>query len=345
MCSRVVDDRALRPSRCNGQGVQPIPGAAARTHRPPARLSFAPVDGDTWVVGQPRRFDADRAAPELAARKGDHTIAVCLPARDEAATVGTIVETLRRALVDEVPLVDELVVIDDHSTDDTARVAADAGATVVRAADVCTDVVEGPGKGQALWKSLHETASDIVVWCDSDITEFGPHFVTGTIGVLVDHPEISFVKGHYERPLVEGEGGGRVTELLARPTLAALFPDVARFSQPLSGEYGGRRRLLETLSFVDGYGVDIALLIDSVRAVGADGVAEVDLGERRHRNRTIDDLGPQATAVLRAALSRAGHDPAAAPAVLHRPGKEPLLVPHRELPPLVDLESYRRRSA
>ena len=284
---------------------------------------------------------------ELVAAKGDHTISVCLPARDEASTVGRIVETIHGELSAgaalDAPLVDEIVVVDDHSGDDTAEVAAAAGATVVDARVTLTDV-PGPGKGQALWKSLHESSGDIVLWCDADIDHFGSHFVTGLAGPLLMQPEVSFVKGTYRRPLVDGDGGGRVTELVARPVLANLFPEVASIGQPLSGEYGGRRRLLERLPFIDGYGVDIALLIDAVHAAGAEGVAEVDLGERRHRNRHLDELGPQATAVLRAALARAGFD-TDAPVALRRPGHEPLVLSHHELPPLVETTSYRRRSA
>ena len=281
--------------------------------------------------------DFDPAA--VAAGKDGRTVAVCLPARDEAATVGTIVETLRRELQDDVDLVDELVVVDDHSEDDTARVAREAGATVVDARTTLPEVT-GAGKGAALWRSLHETTSDLVVWVDADITEFSSHFATALIGTLVQHPEVSFVKGAYDRPLVEGEGGGRVTELVARPALAMLFPELTVVAQPLAGEYGGRRELLELLPFVQGYGVDIALLIDAHRTVGMSGLAEVDLGVRRHRNRTIGQLGPQAAEVLRAVLVRAGAPVDDRPLVLRRPGLEPLAVAHDELPPLVDLETY-----
>jgi len=287
-----------------------------------------------------RTSHLDLDAGSAAASKGGRTVAVCLPARDEEATVGAIVEALRRELVDAVPLVDELVVVDDHSTDATAQVARDAGARVVDARAVLGDVT-GPGKGAALWRSLHETTSDVVVWVDADITEFSTHFVTALVGTLLAHPEVSFAKGAYDRPLVEGEGGGRVTELVARPVLAMLFPALAGVRQPLAGEYGGRRDLLERLPFVQGYGVDIALLIDAHRAVGLGGIAEVDLGVRRHRNRTIGQLGPQAAEVLRAALVRAGVDVGDEPLTLRRPGLAPLRVAHDELPPLVEVASYR----
>jgi len=281
--------------------------------------------------------DLDPAA--VAAAKGDQTVAVCLPARDEEATVGTIVEAIRRDLCDAVPVIDELVVVDDHSDDATAEVARAAGARVVDARSTLAEHT-GPGKGAALWRSLHETTSDIVVWVDADITEFSSHFVTALVGTLVANPEVSFVKGAYDRPLEEGEGGGRVTELVARPVLAMLFPDLTEVAQPLAGEYGGRRSLLERLPFVQGYGVDIALLIDAHRA--GTGIAEVDLGVRHHRNRTIGQLAPMAAEVMRAALVRAGVDVGDEPLTLRRPGLPPLRVAHDELPPVVDLPSYRR---
>lgn len=292
-----------------------------------------------------RSTHRDHDAASLLAHKGDHSVSVCLPARDEATTVGTIVTTIREELVEREPLVDEIIVVDDHSSDETAAVARVAGADVVDARTTLPEAT-GPGKGQALWKSLHESSGDIVLWCDADIDHFGSHFVTGLLAPLLLHPEVSFVKGTYARPLIGGDGGGRVTELVARPILANLFPELASIGQPLAGEYGGRRRLLERLPFVDDYGVDIALLVDVARAVGVDGIAEVDLGERRHRNRTLDELGPQATAVLRAALGRAGLEGRADhPVVLKRPEHEPLLLSQHELPPLVELDSYRRRSA
>jgi glucosyl-3-phosphoglycerate synthase len=288
-----------------------------------------------------RTAHRDFAPSDVAARKGDLTVAVCLPARDEEATVGTIVETLRHDLQETAPLIDELVVVDDHSEDATARVAHDAGARVVDARTTLPEVT-GAGKGAALWKSLHETTSDLVVWVDADITEFSSHFAAALVGTLVENPDVSFVKGAYDRPLVEGEGGGRVTELVARPALAMLFPALTVVAQPLAGEYGGRRELLETLPFVQGYGVDIALLIDAHSSVGMAGLAEVDLGVRRHRNRTIGQLGPQAAEVLRAALVRAGVPTGEEHLTLRRPGLPPLELAHDELPPLVELDSYRR---
>jgi glucosyl-3-phosphoglycerate synthase len=271
-----------------------------------------------------------------AKRAAGTSISVCVPARDEAATVGPLVTTIRAELVERVPLVDEVVVVDDHSTDATAALAAAAGARVVDAARVLADHGEGHGKGEALWKSVHESRGDLIVWVDADIVDFDPSFIIQMAGPLVTDPGIDFVKGRYHRPEADGVGGGRVTELLARPLLSLYFPDLAEFAQPLAGEYAGRRSLLERLPFVVGYGVDVALLIDAVRAVGLERVAQVDLGVRHHRNRTLDELGPQALAVGQAILDRAGVRPPG-DAVLHRPGLEPLPVPMHERPPLASL--------
>lgn len=279
-------------------------------------------------------FDAATVAAAKAAT--GQTVSVCIPARDEAATVGLVVEAIAAALCGATGVVDEIVVVDDHSTDATAQVAAAAGARVVDAASVLARHGEGHGKGEALWKSLHESTGDLVVWVDADIVDFDPGFVIGMVGPLVTDPGIDFVKGHYHRPEADGVGGGRVTELLARPLLSLYFPELAEVAQPLAGEYAGRRALLEQLPFVVGYGVDVALLIDAMRAGGIDRIAQVDLGVRHHRNRTLDELGPQALAVGQAILDRAGVRPHGL-AVLHRPGREPLPVPLHERPPISSL--------
>jgi glucosyl-3-phosphoglycerate synthase len=278
----------------------------------------------------------DFAARDLVQAKGDRTISVCIPAHDEAATVGKVVRTLRRDLVVRHPLVDEILVVDDHSTDRTAEVAAEAGARVVSAAEVLPDVAGGRGKGEALWRSLHASVGDIVAWCDADITDFGSRFVLGLVGPLLVQPDVDFVKGFYERPTASGDTGGRVTELMARPLLSTLFPHLAPIVQPLSGEYAGRRALLERLPFVRGYGVDLGLLIDVADVAGPGAIVQADLGTRRHRNRHLDELGPQALTVLQTALHRAGV-PAADPAVLVRPGREPLVTSFGEIPPLAAL--------
>lgn len=288
-------------------------------------------------------FSAARLA-EQKARSG-HVVSVCLPARNEAATVGSIVESLRSTLVDAVGLVDEVLVIDDHSVDRTAAVAAAAGARVVAVDDVLPELGRGEGKGEALWKSVAAAEGDLIVWCDADITDWGPRFVVGLVGPLLTRSELGFVKGFYDRPVGDSpHGGGRVTELVARPAIAAMFPHLASVLQPLAGEYAGRRSLLERLPFVQGYGVDLALLVDIADLEGTEAVVQVDLGTRRHRNRSLEELGPQALAVLQTALRRAGTS-LGGTATLVRPDLEPIEVTTGERPALVDVAGYRRRTA
>jgi glucosyl-3-phosphoglycerate synthase len=276
------------------------------------------------------------------------TVSVCLPARNEESTVGQIVATVRRTLVQGVPLVDEVIVVDDGSTDATAAAAAYDGARVVAAAEILPAVGPGSGKGNALWLSLYACEGDIVCWLDADIRNFGPHFVTQLLAPLLTDPAIGFVKGFYRRPLYDKvTGGGRVTELLARPIISALFPHLAGFVQPLSGEYAGRRALLEAVPFVEGYGVEIGLLIDLVTRFGPDAMAQADLGVREHRNRPLEELGPQAMAVLVTGLRRAGVpvDRRLAELVRYDAHQEQERVPVeiRERPPMLSIPAYRAK--
>src|ERR671916_433011 len=282
------------------------------------------------------RHYRDVALRELVAAKGDQVVSVCVPAHNEETTVGGVIHRLRHYLVDKLGLVDEVIVIDDHSSDDTGRVAAEAGAHVVTAADVLPEIAGSGGKGEALWRSLHVSRGDIVLWCDADISDIGSRFVVGLLGPLLTDPTIAFAKGFYERPRTGAVGGGRTTELMARPIIATLFPHLSSIVQPLSGEFGGRRTLLEQLPFVRGYGVDIGLIIDVADTVGVAAMAQVDLGTRIHRHRTLDDLGPQALVVLQTALDRAGVR-SANPATLVRPGHPPLVKGFGELPPIAML--------
>ncbi|HEV2811089.1 MAG TPA: glucosyl-3-phosphoglycerate synthase [Acidimicrobiales bacterium] len=232
--------------------------------------------------------------------KGETSVSVCLPARNEAATIGAIVTSIVHHLVERQPLVDEVVVVDDGSTDATAEVALQAGARVVA-------TTSPDGKGGALRTSLAASTGDLVVWCDADILGFQPSFVTGLLAPLLADPSVDFVKARYRRDLDGQAGeGGRVTELVARPLLARLFPHLSGFAQPLAGEYAGRRTLLEQLDFVPGYGVDLGLLIDIAQRVGVGAMVQVDLGRRAHRNRPLAELVPQADAILAVALDRAG---------------------------------------
>jgi glucosyl-3-phosphoglycerate synthase len=297
------------------------------------------------VAGIGTYHHGDFDAADLAARRGDTTISVCLPARNEADTIGPIVDVLVGELQGGVGLVDEVVVVDDHSTDGTAKIADDAGATVVVAEDVLADHGDGHGKGEAMWKSLYASTGDLVVWCDADVTSFSAGYVVGMVGVLLTRPEVQFVKAFYDRPLQAGDGGGRVTELVARPVLSLLFPELATIRQPLAGEYGGRRSALEQLPFVEGYGVDLALMVDVVRTFGVDAIAQVDLGVRLHRNRTLAELGPQALSVLHTALHRADPNLVGDTAELVRPGLDPVELTLAERPPLASVDEYAARNA
>ena len=252
-----------------------------------------------------RQWSAER----LVAGKGATRISVVLPAHNEAETVGDIVAALRRELVERVPLIDEVLVVDSGSDDDTAAVARRAGAVVVRQDALLPRWGNQPGKGEALWKSLLVTRGDIVAFIDADLKDFDPAFAVGLVGPLLANRDTQFVKAFYDRPLAHGDtilpaGGGRVTELLARPLLNLHWPELAGFVQPLAGEYAARRQLLERLPFVSGYGVEIGMLIDVLHAAGLSAMAQVDLGHRQHRNSDDAALGRMAAQVYLALVSR-----------------------------------------
>lgn len=286
-------------------------------------------------------------ARKLADLKGRRTVAVCLPALNEEATIGAICTEVRQKLMAPgVGLVDDLLVIDDRSTDRTAEVAAAAGARVVAGERLLAEAGPGLGKGNALWKSLAATSAELIVWCDADLVSFDAGYITALVGPLLGNERIALVKGYYERHLDGRPGGGRTTELMARPLLAQFFPELAHVRQPLAGEYAVRRRAVAQVPFVQGWGVEVGLLIDLARRFGADCIAQADLGVRRHRNRPVADLGPQALAILQTVLQRAGvqapGDGGAAggggkwSAELRIPGRAPQSVELRERPPLAE---------
>lgn len=257
----------------------------------------------------------DWTVADLVAAKAGRTVSVVLPALDEEATVGAIVAAIVPLAVPDpgtaTALVDELVVVDSGSTDRTAAVAAAAGARVVHRDDVLPELTPLPGKGEVLWRALAATGGDVVCFVDSDLVDFDARFVPALLGPLLLEPGVELVKGFYRRPLRLGRGevdsgGGRVTELLARPLLAALRPELAGVVQPLGGEYAATRELLESMPFAAGYGVEIGLLIDVVDGRGLDAIAQVDLGVRKHRNRTLLELGVMSRQILDAALRRRG---------------------------------------
>src|SRR5205085_11473931 len=193
-------------------------------------------------------------------------------------------------------------------TDRTGDVAAAAGARGISQDEITRDLPRMAGKGDALWAGLADACGDVVGFVDADLREFSPHFVTGLLGPLLTDESVDFVKGFYHRPLsgthgVEPDGGGRVTELLARPLLNLFWPDLAGFVQPLAGEAAGRREVLDRVPFVSGYGVEIAMLVDLLDLAGLDALAQVDLGEPAHRNQSNEALGQMAGQILLTACS------------------------------------------
>jgi glucosyl-3-phosphoglycerate synthase len=303
---------------------------------------------DQFSLARLGEVSAAAAVRTDSAAGGAPTVSVVLPAREVAATIGPILDAL-------VPLhaagvVDELLVIDAASSDGTAEIARARGARVVQESDVLADHGPARGKGDALWRSLAVTGGDIVAFLDSDTENFDDRFLRGLLGPLLEDPAVAFVKGAFRRPFKLGEttvpdGGGRVTELVARPLLNLHVPELAGFVQPLAGEFAARRSLLEQLPFPVGYGVEIATLIDALRIAGLDALAQVDVGERQNRHQSLRALSAMAYAVMVAAERRVHGQQAVARSV---PG--PIMFPHgdelevrdvavEERPPLVSLRS------
>ncbi|MFL5826616.1 MAG: glucosyl-3-phosphoglycerate synthase [Thermoleophilaceae bacterium] len=236
------------------------------------------------------------------------SVSVCLPAREEAATIGAIVEQLMA--LRRLGAIDQLVVVDAGSADGTAEIAAGLGAEVRQQSDLLPELGPVKGKGDAMWRALTVLDGDVVCFLDADSLDFGAHFACGMVGPLVcGAPEIQLVKGAYRRPLKLGEvalpeGGGRVTELTARPLLNLFYPELSGVRQPLAGEIAARRSLLERLPFTTGYGIEIAMLIDAYRDVGLDGLAQADLDVRQNRHQPLGDLSVMAYAVMRTVALR-----------------------------------------
>jgi glycosyltransferase involved in cell wall biosynthesis/nucleotide-binding universal stress UspA family protein len=237
------------------------------------------------------------------------TISLALPTLNEEKTVGKVIRTIKEALVDDVPLLDEIILIDSNSTDSTREIARSHGIPVYIHQDILPQYGKRHGKGEALWKSLYVTRGDIVIWIDTDITNIHPHFVYGLIGPLLHRPALKYIKGFYLRPIRVGDttharGGGRVTELTARPLLNLFYPTLSGFIQPLSGEYGGRREVLEQLPFSCGYGVEIGLLIDILERYGLGALGQVNLIKRLHRNQPLTSLSKMSFAIIQTVIRK-----------------------------------------
>jgi glucosyl-3-phosphoglycerate synthase len=266
---------------------------------------------DRWFAERTfhsEQFSDLQALMALKEKRGQ-TISLGLPALNEAKTIEQVIRTLKQALMDDYPLLDEIVVIDSNSTDDTVPRAEAMGIPVYKHPDLLPEVGSYTGKGEALWKSLHVLRGDLIVWVDTDISNIHPRFVYGLVGPLLKHPNLQYVKGFYQRPIQMGKklqavGGGRVTELVARPLFNLFYPELSGFLQPLAGEYAGRRSALEQVPFFTGYGVETGLLIDLHDRLGLDAMAQVDMEVRVHSNQPLDKLGKMSFAIMQVFIAR-----------------------------------------
>lgn len=280
-------------------------------------------------------FPADRLHAER-----DETISICVPAREEAATIAAVVAPLIALL--EAGVIDQVVVLDDDSRDGTGAIAAGLGAEVVRPGALLPDFGPVLGKGDAMWRALSVLRGELVCFVDADSEDFGAHFACGLLGPLVCEQDVQFVKGFYRRPFKNGRddvqptGGGRVTELTARPLLEAFYPELAAVRQPLAGEIAARRELLERMAFCTGYAVEMGLLLDVWASVGSEAIAQVDLRTRQNRHQRLADLRPMAAAVLGVVTSRLQRDGRLLPA-----DTTPQAQALPERPPLAALRAMR----
>lgn len=317
---------------------------------------------DAWFARNTFHARAFSDLGRLAAlkRRQGLTISLGLPTLNEEVTIGDEIAILKHALMDTVPLLDEIAVIDSGSSDRTVAVARGLGVPVYQHAEILPEAGTYDGKGEALWKSLQVLRGDLIVWLDADIRDIHPQFVYGLVGPLLREPRIAYVKGYYRRPLSDGPsrsatGGGRVTELTARPLLNLFFPELSGVIQPLAGEYAGRREVLERLPFFTGYGVEIGHLIDILDRFGLDRIGQVDLDTRAHRNRELGSLSLTAFALIQVVMARVGdragyplRDQMNTAMKLIRTAPSPALdvkeLREHERPPILTVPGYRRRA-
>jgi hypothetical protein len=288
------------------------------------------------------------------------TISLGLPALNEEETVGHVIQTLKTALMDDLPLLDEIVLIDSDSTDNTVAIAQDCGIPTYTHPQILPAVGSYRGKGEALWKSLHVLHGDIIVWVDTDITNIHPRFIYGLLGPLLRRTQVQYVKGFYQRPIkvedkLQAYGGGRVTELVARPLLNLFYPELSGIIQPLSGEYAGRRTALEQLPFFTGYGVETGLLIDMLERFGLEAIAQTDLEVRVHHNQPLVGLSKMSFAILQVFIARLENSYGIQ--LLERANRSMKLIVHEperfaleiseigdlERPPMMSLADYREQ--
>ncbi len=266
---------------------------------------------DKWFAENTFRASEFENFQYLLRRKQEQgvTISLALPALNEEETVGNVISTVKRTLMKEIPLLDEIVLIDSNSTDRTREIANSLGVPVYIHQEILPQYGARQGKGEALWKSLYVTSGDIILWIDTDIVNIHPRFVYGLIGPLLHRPNLMFIKGFYLRPMrvgrtIQAGGGGRVTELTARPLLNLFYPPLSGFIQPLSGEYGGRREALEQLPFSSGYGVEIGLLIDVLDRFGLSALGQVDLIKRIHHNQPLAALSKMSFSIIQTVIRK-----------------------------------------
>ena len=266
---------------------------------------------DKWFAENTFHADEFSRLRDLVALKQQQgvSISLALPALNEEETVGQVIRMMKKELMQRAPLLDEIVLIDSNSTDRTREIAANEGVPVHVHQNLLERLGARRGKGEALWKSLLVTRGDIIIWIDTDIVNIHPRFVYGIIGPLLLNPQVQFVKGFYRRPLkvgmkMQAGGGGRVTELTARPLLNLFYPELSGVVQPLSGEYGGRREALERAPFFSGYGVETGLLIDIYERYGVQAIAQVDLLERIHHNQHLEALSKMSFAIIQTVMRK-----------------------------------------
>ncbi len=288
------------------------------------------------------------------------TISLCLPTYNEEKTIGKEIVILKSELRDRYPLLDEIAVIDSGSTDRTLEIAASFGADVYLAEEHLTECGSHRGKGENLWKALYLLKGDIIVYVDSDINNIHPRFVYGLLGPLIKDPEIHYVKAFYDRPLafshgLRPTGGGRVTEILTRPLFSLFYPELTAILQPLSGEYAGRRSILEQIPFPVGYGVETAMLIDIYEKLGMSGFAQTDLDTRHHRNQETIALGRMSFGILRTMFNRLTREQRAQfsgelPKIMRQFNVQDghfeqveYLIEEIERPPIIEIDAYMQK--